>query len=389
MSERLPEGWKWVRLGEVCEKITDGTHHTPHYVKEGIPFLSVKNVRETGLDFENVQYIREEEHKELIKRCYPQRGDVLYTKVGTTGIAKAVDTDREFSIFVSVALLRPERTKIIPEYLERVLNSPICKEQAKALTQGVGNQNLVIKDLKQIEFPLPPLPEQKRIATKLQELMQEVERARTACEKQLEAVKALPSAYLREVFESEEAKKWERKKLGEVCMFRKGKKPRKIYEELGKGYLPYILIESFNGAYQKFTDDESCPKCTKEDVLLVWDGARAGLCTIGLEGCIGSTICALRSNHDLYPEYLFWFIRSHYKDLNNMVRGTGIPHLEKDYVYSLDVPLPPLREQRRIATYLKEKMAYVEKLKVSIEKQLEAINALSQAILRKAFRGEL
>ena len=172
-------------------------------------------------------------------------------------------------------------------------------------------------------------------------------------------------------------------------MFRKGKKPRKIYEELGKGYLPYILIESFNGAYQKFTDDESCPKCTKEDVLLVWDGARAGLCTIGLEGCIGSTICALRSNHDLYPEYLFWFIRSHYKDLNNMVRGTGIPHLEKDYVYSLDVPLPPLREQRRIATYLKEKMAYVEKLKVSIEKQLEAINALSQAILRKAFRGEL
>jgi len=143
----LPEGWHWVRLGEVRQLITDGTHYTPHYLKEGIPFLSVKNVRESYLDFENVQYISEEEHKELIKRCHPQKGDVLYTKVGTTGIAKAIDTNREFSIFVSVALLRPDRNKIIQEYLEKVLNSAICREQAKALTQGVGNQNLVLRIL--------------------------------------------------------------------------------------------------------------------------------------------------------------------------------------------------------------------------------------------------
>lgn len=106
-------------------------------------------------------------------------------KFGTTGIAKAIDINREFSIFVSVALLSPNGNRIIPEYLEKVLNSPICRAQAKALTQGVGNQNLVIKDLKQIEFPLPSLDDQKSIAAKIQELMQEIERARTACEKQL------------------------------------------------------------------------------------------------------------------------------------------------------------------------------------------------------------
>ena len=225
-DSKLPPGWRWVKLGEVCQLITDGTHYTHHYLKEGIPFLSVKNVRESYLDFENVQYISEEEHRELIKRCHPQKGDVLYTKVGTTGIARAIDTNQEFSIFVSVALLRPDRNEVIHEYLEKVLNSPICREQAKALTQGVGNQNLVIKDLKRIEFPLSPLPEQKRIAAKIQDLMQEVERARTACEKQLEAAKALPAAYLQEVFKSEEAEKWERKRLKDVCEIITGSTPR-------------------------------------------------------------------------------------------------------------------------------------------------------------------
>ncbi len=399
MSERLPEGWKWVRLGEVCEKITDGTHHTPHYVKEGIPFLSVKNVRETGLDFENVQYIREEEHKELIKRCYPQRGDVLYTKVGTTGIAKAVDTDREFSIFVSVALLRPERTKIIPEYLEKVLNSPICKEQAKALTQGVGNQNLVIKDLKQIEFPLPPLPEQKRIATKLRELMQEVERARTACEKQLEAVKALPSAYLREVFESEEAKKWERKRLGEVCKTTSGGTPHRGHIEYFYGNIPWVKSGELKDGYINDTEekitklglDNSNAKVLPTGTLLIaMYGATVGkLGILEIAAATNQAICAILPNSNVLTDFLFFFFLYYRKDLINKSYGGAQPNISQELIRKTLIPMPAINDQHRIATYLKEKMAYVEKLKVSIEKQLEAINALPQAILRKAFRGEL
>ncbi len=67
-----------------------------------------------------------------------------------------------------------------------------------------------------ISIPFPPLPEQKRLAVRIQELMEEVERARKACETQFEAAKALPQAYLRQDFEREEAKRWERRKLGAV-----------------------------------------------------------------------------------------------------------------------------------------------------------------------------
>jgi type I restriction enzyme S subunit len=215
-DRQLPDGWQWVKLGDVCRDVSDGSHFTPTYIEEGIPFLSVKNIRETGINFDDCKFICEEEHKKLCKRCKPEKGDVLYTKVGTTGIAKAIDIHREFSIFVSVALLKL-KSEVIPEYLEKVLNAPICKKQAESLTQGAANRNLVIKDLKCIEIPLPPLSEQKRIAAILNEQMEAVEKARKATEAQLEAAKALPAAYLRAVFESEEANSWERRKLGEIC----------------------------------------------------------------------------------------------------------------------------------------------------------------------------
>jgi len=73
--------------------------------------------------------------------------------------------------------------------------------------------------VRSMTIPLPRPPAQDRIAAKIQELMAEVERARTACEAQLETATTLPQAYLRQVFESEEAKKWESRRLGRCAIF--------------------------------------------------------------------------------------------------------------------------------------------------------------------------
>ncbi len=199
-----PEAQEWQRktLGDVCRDISDGTHFTPTYVPEGIPFLSVKDVRETGLSFSNCRFITEEQHRELCKRCKPERGDVLYTKVGTTGIAKAIDLEREFSIFVSVALLKLG-SDVLPEYMEKVLNAPICRVQAENLTQGAANRNLVLQDLKRIEIPLPTLAKQQRIVAALDEKMNTVEQLRQSLEEELDAIKKLSAALLRRAFNGE------------------------------------------------------------------------------------------------------------------------------------------------------------------------------------------
>jgi len=167
----LPKGWEWARMSDLCYQITDGTHHTPKYLYDGIPFLSVKDVSSGYLDFSNTKFISQEEHEQLIARCKPEFGDVLLTKVGTTGIAVVVDTEKEFSIFVSIALLKFFQDKISPQYLALLINSPFVKRQSDKYTMGVGNKNLVLKYIKNFLTPLPPLAEQERIVKRVEQLL--------------------------------------------------------------------------------------------------------------------------------------------------------------------------------------------------------------------------
>ena len=159
----IPDSWEWVRLGSILYKLSDGTHSTPKYVEHGIPFISVKDVSSGCLDFSNCKYIAEKEHAELYERCNPEKGDILLTKVGTTGIPVIVDTDKEFSLFVSVALLKFNQNLLYNEYLIHLINSPLVQKQAAENTKGVGNKNWVMRDIANTLVVIPPLNEQYRI----------------------------------------------------------------------------------------------------------------------------------------------------------------------------------------------------------------------------------
>ena len=163
----IPDNWCWSRLGSILTKLSDGTHSTPKYVSEGVPFISVKDVSTGALSFEHCKYITQEEHKDLYSRCNPQFGDVLLTKVGTTGIPVIVDTDEEFSLFVSVALLKFNQNLLFNEYLVHLINSPLVQKQAEENTRGVGNKNWVMRDISNTLVAIPPLNEQKRIVKQI------------------------------------------------------------------------------------------------------------------------------------------------------------------------------------------------------------------------------
>jgi type I restriction enzyme, S subunit len=167
----LPANWYWCYLDDICTLITDGTHCTPKYTESGIPFLSVKNISSGKIDLSDVKSISEEEHNELTKRCKPENGDILFTKIGTTGIAVSIDTDTEFSIFVSVALLKLVQKSVDTDFITRLLNSPLVKKYSAEGTEGVGNKNLVLRKIKAFLIPLPPLAEQRRIVAKIDQLM--------------------------------------------------------------------------------------------------------------------------------------------------------------------------------------------------------------------------
>ena len=167
----IPENWCWCRLGEIVNKLTDGTHRTPKYVEKGIPFLSVKNLSSGKMDFDNTKFITPEEHKELYARCNPEKGDMLLTKVGTTGIPVINDSDIEFSLFVSVALIKFNHDFLDPKFLLYLLQSPLVQDQAKENTRGVGNKNWVMDAIANTVLVLPPLIEQKRIVEAIEKML--------------------------------------------------------------------------------------------------------------------------------------------------------------------------------------------------------------------------
>ena len=175
----IPASWQWRYLADVCFLITDGAHHTPQYLESGVPFLSVRDVSGGTIDFSSTRYISEEAHQELCKRCPPALGDILLTKIGTTGIAVTVDEDREFSIFVSLALLKFSQTNLDGRYLMHLINSPFVKQQSADNTQGIGNKNLVLRLINRFTIAIPPLAEQRRIVAKVDQLMALVDELET------------------------------------------------------------------------------------------------------------------------------------------------------------------------------------------------------------------
>ena len=169
----LEDGAEWVRLGDLCFTVADGPHFSPQYVEknEGVPFLSTRNISSSNIDMESAKYVSHEDHEEFCKRVKVKKGDVLYTKGGTTGIAKVNDLDIEFSVWVHLAVLQIPNDKLLNEYLALALNSPHCYIQSQTYTNGIGNKDLGLTRMINITLPLYPLNKQYRIVEKAKALI--------------------------------------------------------------------------------------------------------------------------------------------------------------------------------------------------------------------------
>ena len=168
----VPENWVWCRLGEISIHITDGEHVTPQKQKEGRLLLSAKNIRDGFIVYDNVDYISEEDFQKSIKRCKPEKSDVLIVSVGgTIGRSTVMNDDVEFAIVRSVALIKPF-IKCMANYIKFILDSPILQKEINGRSWGTAQPCLYINQIKELTIPLPPLAEQSRIVQKLNELMQ-------------------------------------------------------------------------------------------------------------------------------------------------------------------------------------------------------------------------
>ena len=156
-----PKGYEKYKLENLARKISDGVHSKPDYTETGRPFLSVVNINKGVINFKNCKYVSEDAYQKMIKSTHPERGDVLYTKVGATyGIPAYVDTDIAFCLYVSVCLIKPKREVINPRFLSLSMEMPYVKHQADRRIKGIGVPDLHLNQISEFEILCPPLKEQ-------------------------------------------------------------------------------------------------------------------------------------------------------------------------------------------------------------------------------------
>ena len=199
---KLPDSWVWVRLENLCSKITDGAHKTPKYTNSGVPFISVKDVYDNQISFDDTKFISQEEHNELYKRCNPEYDDILLTKSGTIGRTAVVKTRDEFSLFVSVALLKNYKNVINSNYLSLNIQDFFNKTNISQTIKGGVIKNYHISDMKEQLIPLPPLEEQQEIVRVLDEVLENENKVKELLELE-ERIEILEKSILHKAFKGE------------------------------------------------------------------------------------------------------------------------------------------------------------------------------------------
>lgn len=203
------EGWVEKRLGEVCHKITDGTHHSPktQFPEPGpnrFPYITSKNIRNNFMDLSDVAYIERAFHDEVYARCQPSLGDVLLTKDGaSTGNVTLNTLDEPFSLLSSVCLMKSNPNLLSPAFLCYFLQSSIGLSSIVGRMTGTAIKRIVLRDIKKATIPIPPLKEQDIIVAKLNALLTETQRLESIYRRKLEALEALKKSLLHAAFEGE------------------------------------------------------------------------------------------------------------------------------------------------------------------------------------------
>jgi len=182
---------------------------------------------------------------------------------------------------------------------------------------------------------------------------------------------------------------WKQTKLKELVSYRKGKKPKVLSSEKFKNAVPYLNIKAIEkNIVDEYADADSSNITNGDEIFIVWDGARSGWVAKGMKGAIGSTLMAIKP-YLINADYLFRFLQTQFDYINSNPRGTGIPHVDPEIFWELQVPLAPLPEQQRIVEKLDSLMARIASSKARLERIPAILKNFRQSVLASAVSGEL
>jgi type I restriction enzyme S subunit len=406
----IPENWLWTRLGEISLDPQYGWTTSAASVGD-VRLLRTTDITSGQIDWSSVPYCKEipaDLEKYLIRE-----GDIVISRAGSVGFSYLIKNP-EKAVFASY-LIR-FKPLVVQEYLAHFLKSQTYWDAISESSSGIAVPNVNASKLKQISIPVAPLPEQQRIAEKLESLLGKIKEAKALLDEIPEILQnfrqsvlaATTTGKLTEAWREQngQSEEWQRKRIEHLTTkVGSGATPwggEAAYKTEGVPFIRSmnVIFFGFKREGLAFLSSEQAynlrnVEVRSRDVLLNITGASIGRVTTvppALDGArVNQHVCIIRPKAELLPEFLCWFLSA--PDMQQVigVENYGVTRqaLTKQQILDFEVPVPPLSEQHEIVRRVESLFSKADDLEAQYKAAMELIESLPEIILSKAFRGEL
>lgn len=399
----IPNDWTVRRLQDLTTQIIDGSHFTPTYTADGVPFLRVTDVQTDAIDFSAIKFISKKEHEVFKKRCHPKKGDILLSKNGTIGIPKRVTWDWEFSIFVSLALIKVKKSKIDGEFLEQFFKSNFVKNQISQRSKQGTVTNLHLEEIREFLIPIPPtINEQTAIATALSD----ADALIASLEKLIAKKRLIKQGVMQKLLEPKEG--WAEKSFGEIFHFlpTSNYSRAQLSQSGDIGYIHYGDIHTkWNGVMD--VSKNHLPKVTRQqaegyafvqhgDLIVVdasedYSGVSKSIEVINPNNekvISGLHTFLLRDKEPSFVDGFRGYIQYSQivkEQLDRLATGMKVFGVSKGNLKTVMIPIPPKSEQKVIVSILRD----IDKEVDTLECKLAKMRILKQGMMQTLLTGKI
>ncbi|MDD3688158.1 MAG: restriction endonuclease subunit S [Bacteroidales bacterium] len=396
--------WKTYTIEELSTKVTDGSHYSPESFINGFPMFSVKDMRESSFDYSNAKTISESDYESLIKSdCQPEVGDILIAKDGS--VLKhifVVKYKPDYVLLSSIAIIRPNKDVVFPDYLAYAIKNPVSKENIlNNFVGGSGVPRIILKDFKQIKISLPPLATQKAIAEVLSSLDDKID----LLHRQNKTLEQMAETLFRQWFVEEAKEDWEDVSLGNYIKTFNGVSYKS--SELNPSDTAMLTLKNFarDGSlrldgFKEYTGKYKNQHIVREGDLVVahtditQDAALIGNPVLVIDLKVYKTLIIsmdlvkVESMFEyLSNEFLYYLMRTRlFKEhCIGCANGSTVLHLSKDAVPSFEFNMPP---KDLIISFTSIVQPMMQKLNQNIN-QIRILEILRNTLLPKLMSGDL
>lgn len=409
--KELPEGWAVSLLSDTVVKhkndIVDGPFGSnlkaSEYKSNGIPIIRLQNIARNKFIEKNINFVTEEK-AEFLKRHSFIAGDIAVTKLGAP-LGKATiipETLKKGIIVADIVRIRLDSNFIDKRYLCYAINSPlVCKEFEKH-TKGTTRQRVNLKHIRELHIPIAPLNEQKRIADKLDQILEEVNSAKARLNKASTILKNLRKSVVQSFTENSKVKA----DLREYVSIDIGNAFKsKDFLDSGIRLLRGQNIEpnSLRWNNTKYFSPEALTSfkhlfINEGDIILAMDRpiVSAGLKlarakAADLPCVLVQRVARFKDYNGLLPDFLYILLQSpeFEEHLLGKQTGTQIPHISGKQILDYSVYVPSIEKQEEIVRRVHGLLSLADQIEEKYNSAIESVDKITQSVLGKAFRGEL